>query len=342
MPEIVQVSLPGYNASLKQCDIDDLESATIQQLLDQLLDEHGRHIASEVECDIDQDSGLTLDDVAANRQLWGIQRIVMSSPNRRWSDDELLALPANTGRLKVSFVWLCCADSRYSLAEVLNGQTRLSSVVSCATSSGRTKDRPDLPARQFSDFALTQHLSIPLIRIVYIPLALNVIFSHIPEFPEDFQLVYYVSGNSTVEEVIECLLDELGIRKLVTEGAKKERVEYSLALGDNGLLSLLALGKSHVADKSIISAANVQSPDSTPDNEHCGRTTLHRQLLDFPNLVRTNRHGCSKLFKGVTKTKYRQQSKPNEGIAYRYFDSQHWYSIRQYLETGKHMGQSLE
>ena len=84
---------------------------------------------------------------------------------------------------------------------------------------------------QLLDFAVTRHLSIPLLRLVYIPYSLDLQFSHVPSFPEGFRLAWYVTARLTVEEVIEAVLNELGIREMIYEGAKKERVEFSLNLG---------------------------------------------------------------------------------------------------------------
>ena len=86
----------------------------------------------------------------------------------------------------------------------------------------------------FSDFALTAHLQVPLVRLVFLPYRLNILFTHVPEIPEGFQYPCFACWNTTAADIIEALLDELGIRKLVTQGSKSARVEYTLSVGEHG------------------------------------------------------------------------------------------------------------
>jgi hypothetical protein len=67
-----------------------------------------------------------------------------------------------------------------------------------------------------------------------LPYRLNVLFTHVPEIPEGFQYPWFASGTTTAAEIIEALLEELGIRKLVTQGSKSARVEYTLTVGEQG------------------------------------------------------------------------------------------------------------
>lgn len=91
--ELIQVSLPSTSpaASTKAC-FADLESGTVGDLVKTLLVEDGPDIAQELGCEVDGDSDNKLDS-----RKWGLQRVTLSEPNRRWSDEELLALDQVTG-----------------------------------------------------------------------------------------------------------------------------------------------------------------------------------------------------------------------------------------------------
>lgn len=99
------------------------------------------------------------------------------------------------------------------------------------SSSDRRGPRPSVPpVRQFSDFHLTTHLHVPLLRLVYTPFQLQVTFTHMPGIPENFRYTWFISARLTAADVLEAILDEFGVRKLVTQGSKSARVEYSLCV----------------------------------------------------------------------------------------------------------------
>lgn len=102
-----------------------------------------------------------------------------------------------------------------------------------ASSSNSNTDQR-APSRNVSDFALTAHLQVPLLRLVYLPFAIEMTLARVPEIPEDFKLTWYVGGHSTTAHVLDNVLDELGIRKIVTQGSKSARVEYTLKVKDVG------------------------------------------------------------------------------------------------------------
>jgi hypothetical protein len=103
---------------------------------------------------------------------------------------------------------------------------------SMPSTSNNERQRP--PSRKFSDFTLTAHLQVPLIRLVYLPFRLEITLTHVPEIPENFKLVWFTGGNTTAAQAIDAVLDELGIRKIVTQGSKSARVEYSISANGEG------------------------------------------------------------------------------------------------------------
>lgn len=93
--ELIQVSLPSASpgGSTKAC-FADIENGTAGDLVKTLLDEDGKEILQELACAVDAGVSNHLD--ARN---WGLQRVTLSEPNRRWSDEELLAMDETTGAL---------------------------------------------------------------------------------------------------------------------------------------------------------------------------------------------------------------------------------------------------
>ncbi len=73
---------------------------------------------------------------------------------------------------------------------------------------------------------------MPKLRLVYLPLSLDIVFRHVPEIPEGFQHLWFVAAGMTAGDIIDTLIDELGIRRVVLMGTKSARVEYALELED--------------------------------------------------------------------------------------------------------------
>lgn len=107
MRDLVQVSLPSLNGSIKATFVD-VEYETVDDLVARLLKEDGAEVAQELGCDFTEHtlretgtpspSPLNVnDDDKKSAQKWGIQRIVISQPSREWKDDELLELAKGCG-----------------------------------------------------------------------------------------------------------------------------------------------------------------------------------------------------------------------------------------------------
>lgn len=91
--ELIEVLLPSASpaGSTKAC-FADLENGTVGDLVRTLLEEDGADIIRELGCEVDSDTDNKLDS-----RKWGLQKVTLSQPNRRWSDEELLALDKTTG-----------------------------------------------------------------------------------------------------------------------------------------------------------------------------------------------------------------------------------------------------
>jgi len=69
--------------------------------------------------------------------------------------------------------------------------------------------------RHFSAFALTSHLHSPVLRLVSLhpSLSVSVSFLRVPEIHDGFMWKCFFSRNTTVLDVVECVLDSLGLTK---------------------------------------------------------------------------------------------------------------------------------
>ena len=117
--------------------------------------------------------------------------------------------------------------------------------------------RPDLPSRQFSDFALTSHLHAPQLRLVYLPLCLLVTLTSIPDIPEGFEYTCFIGAAMRPVEVLDHIIESLGIRRVVLHGAKNARIEYILKLDSPSASSLSAT-------TSVLSSLEAQQCNGPP------------------------------------------------------------------------------
>ena len=77
--ELVQVSLPNGSVVATFA----APTARVAQVVDQLLHEDGLDIAQAI-------AGQP--DAAHRKELWALQRVLQSEPNKAWSDEDLLTL----------------------------------------------------------------------------------------------------------------------------------------------------------------------------------------------------------------------------------------------------------
>lgn len=69
--------------------------------------------------------------------------------------------------------------------------------------------------RHFSAFALTSHLHTPALRLVSLHPALTLAFgfARVPEIHDDFHWTCYFGRESTVDQVLQNVIEELGLTK---------------------------------------------------------------------------------------------------------------------------------
>ncbi|KAJ7490265.1 armadillo-type protein [Mycena galericulata] len=133
-------------------------------------------------------------------QGWALQKIRAEQSGRPWEEAELEALGDGTLR------------STTLIAPIVNAQTG------------------NLPVeRQYSSFGFTGHMQSPALRLVSLNRALSVSFSFLRvwEIHDGFQYKLFISRNTTVQQVVDAVVEELGLAKtLPIPGAGK--LEYVL------------------------------------------------------------------------------------------------------------------
>jgi diaphanous 1 len=80
--------------------------------------------------------------------------------------------------------------------------------------SAKDSHRPQ-PQRHFSAFPLTSHLHTPTIRLVSLHplLVVPLVFVRVPEIHDGFTYSIFTARSTTVEDVIQTAVDELGLTK---------------------------------------------------------------------------------------------------------------------------------
>jgi hypothetical protein len=73
----------------------------------------------------------------------------------------------------------------------------------------------DAPVRHFSAFPLTSHMHTPTLRLVSLhpSLSVTLTFARVPEIHETFTWKAFFARESTVDEVMETVVEELGLAK---------------------------------------------------------------------------------------------------------------------------------
>lgn len=91
---------------------------------------------------------------------------------------------------------------------LLDGTTKIAPLIQTTPSD------PSLQ-RHFSAFALTSHLHSPVLRLVSLhpSLSVSVSFLRVPEIHDGFAWRCFFSRNTTVRDIIESVLDSLGLTK---------------------------------------------------------------------------------------------------------------------------------
>jgi hypothetical protein len=172
--DLVQVLLPSRALRASFIGTD----ATVRELIATLLAEDGPDIVRDVVHFQDFEPNGT----ECNPSLWAIQRVILSDPNRSWSDEELDGLGNGRPFFRIAFLgYLSCM--------VYAGILSLDSYVADILSA-RSESAPILPQRQSSsDFQLTSHLHVPQLRLVYLSSCIEITTSFVPDMPRGFKCV---------------------------------------------------------------------------------------------------------------------------------------------------------
>ena len=135
---------------------------------------------------------------------WAIQLVRKESPGRQWEEDELESLGDGTYLGPPLFRHLIVQ----SVSGLLNETARVAPLIQTSESD------PSLQ-RHFSAFALTSHLHAPLLRLVSLhpSLSVTILFLRIPEIHDGFTWKCFFSRTTTVREVIEYVLETLGLTR---------------------------------------------------------------------------------------------------------------------------------
>jgi diaphanous 1 len=93
--------------------------------------------------------------------------------------------------------------------------------------------RPPLN-KAFSDFELSSHLHKPLLRLVYLPLCLELCFLSVPDVPEHATCTFFVGGLMTMQEILSAILDEYRLKRSIQQGPKTASIQYIIRLPRSG------------------------------------------------------------------------------------------------------------
>ncbi|SAM77134.1 related to Diaphanous protein homolog 1 [Ustilago bromivora] len=235
--ELLQVLLPG-NAAILSASVPSSAATTVQDLIVALLTDltNARHLTaafgsyfrlwpSAASNDFESSEKWLIDHQG---QLWGIQAVEVSEPNREWTEEQLRTIDDGLVPLKSGVFAF--------LRNLANGAKH---------ADQEDQDNPvaDLSSpTAFSDFLLSSHLHTPRLRLVCGAPGLKVRlrFGHVPEIydgwdqrtwfmPADATIPGASGHGSSVAEVVEAVCEELGIRRVVLQGSKSARVVYALA-----------------------------------------------------------------------------------------------------------------
>jgi diaphanous 1 len=135
---------------------------------------------------------------------WALQRVRSEQHGRNWEEEELEALGDGA--------WLADVDRTtnrpYISIAVLSPDAPISPLVN------KESSRPSMQ-RHFSSFPLTSHLHAPVLRLVSLNslLSIQLEFLRVPEIHDHFRYKMFLARSTTVSEVIEAVIDELGLAK---------------------------------------------------------------------------------------------------------------------------------
>ncbi|GLB34079.1 putative diaphanous FH3 domain contatinign protein [Lyophyllum shimeji] len=130
---------------------------------------------------------------------WALQRIRVEPSGRPWEETQLEALGDGT----------------------IEDTTPVAPLVNSSSTTSKSQ-------RHFSSFPLTAHLHTPVLRLVSLNphLSITVSFLRVPEIHDGYEYKFFISRTTTVNEVVEGIMEELGLTRTlpVTGGGNLEYV----------------------------------------------------------------------------------------------------------------------
>lgn len=144
---------------------------------------------------------------------WAIQRIRKQAAGTTESDDG-----KSLGNGLCAFIINKCTDCCTGL---LQATDNIGSILAAS--------KPPSLQRHFSAFPLSSHLHAPSIRLVSLHPSLHVILqcSRIPGLDDDLEVDWFVARATTVEDVINGVIEEIGLPKVIS-GPGGGTVDYCL------------------------------------------------------------------------------------------------------------------
>ncbi len=161
------------------------EDATAQDVIDALIETARAEVLGD------------LDD-----QGWALQKIRVERNGRPWEEDELEALgDGESTQFSVGNPVLCSSGT-------LDPSTPVAPLVNAPPTKATTQ-------RHFSSFPMTAHLHNPVLRLVSLHphLSIHLTFLRVPEIHDDFRYKVFISKTTTIHDVINSVIDELGLTK---------------------------------------------------------------------------------------------------------------------------------
>jgi len=146
---------------------------------------------------------------------WAVQKLRKEPPGRPWEELELESL--SDGGSYLSAIRLLLMTS---ILGILPGDARVQPFL--------TPPEPKtLKARHFSSFPLTSHLHTPFLRLVSLHphLVISLKFLRVPEIHDGFTWKIFLARNTTAEEILDTVTDELGLTR-VLEGPGGGTIDY--------------------------------------------------------------------------------------------------------------------
>lgn len=165
----------------------------------------------------------TVLDVAPS--AWELQRVRREKPGRLWDETELLTLGDGKDSVDIRCVPIFTSRACSRNPGILESTSLIAPLLNKSNS-----DYADSSLKQFSAFPLTSQPHSPVLQLVARhPLhSLSLSFLRIPEIEDGFEWTVFFGKDATVEDVINNIVQELGLLKVLPSSRGGGRFEYVL------------------------------------------------------------------------------------------------------------------